>query len=45
MIQWNKETLENPNSIAQILPIAEQEWSARKELYERIRRKTTNSTS
>lgn len=43
MIQWNKETLENPNSIAQILPIAEQEWSARKELYERIRRKTSYS--
>ena len=43
MIQWNKETLENPDSIAQILPIAEKEWNARKELYERIRRKTSYS--
>lgn len=39
MIQWNKETLEDANSIAQILPIADKEWNARKDLYERIRRK------
>ena len=43
MIQWNKNTLENPNSIAQILPIAETEWNNRKKLYERIRRKATYS--
>lgn len=43
MIQWNKETLENSDSIAQILPLAEIEWNSRKELYERIRRKTSNS--
>lgn len=43
MIQWNKETLEEPNSIAQILPLAETEWNNRKELYERIRRKTSYS--
>ena len=43
MIQWNPETLENPNSVAQILTIAEIEWEARKQLYERIRRKVINS--
>lgn len=43
MIQWNKKTLENPDSIAQILPIAETEWNNRKILYERIRRKATYS--
>ena len=43
MIQWNPETLENPNSVAQILTIAEMEWEARKQLYERIRRKEINS--
>lgn len=43
MIQWNKETLEKPDSIAQILPIAETEWNNRKNLYERIRRKATYS--
>ena len=43
MIQWNKETLENPDSIEQILPLAEAEWSNRKKLYERIRRKASNS--
>lgn len=43
MIQWNPETLENPNSVAQILAIAENEWTARKQLYERIRRKVSNS--
>lgn len=43
MIQWNKETLENPDSVAQILTLAETEWDARRKLYERIRRKTSNS--
>lgn len=43
MIQWNIETLENADSIAQILPIAETEWNNRKKLYERIKRKTSNS--
>lgn len=43
MIQWNKETLENSDSITQILPLAEAEWNSRKELYERIRRKTSYS--
>ena len=43
MIQWNENTLEDANSIAQILPIAENEWEARRKLYERIRRKTNYS--
>ncbi len=43
MIQWNPETLENENSVAQILMLADKEWNARKQLYERIRRKTDNS--
>lgn len=43
MIQWNKETLEDANSVAQILTLAENEWLTRKELYERIRRKAINS--
>ena len=43
MIQWNKETLENSDSVAQILTLADIEWNARKQLYERIRRKTSNS--
>lgn len=43
MIQWNKDTLENPNSVAQILSIAETEWENRRSLYERIRRKTNYS--
>lgn len=43
MIQWNKETLENPDSVAQILALANKEWSNRKNLYERIRRKTSYS--
>ena len=43
MIQWNLETLENENSVAQILMLADKEWNARKQLYERIRRKTDNS--
>lgn len=43
MIQWNEKTLENPNSIAQILPLAETEWNNRKLLYERIRRKSLYS--
>lgn len=43
MIQWNPETLEEANSVAQILTLADKEWNARKELYERIRRKTNNS--
>ena len=43
MIQWNKETLEQEDSVTQILPIAETEWNTRKELYERIRRKTIYS--
>lgn len=43
MIQWNPETLESENSVAQILMLADKEWNARKQLYERIRRKTDNS--
>lgn len=43
MIQWNKETLENPDSVAQIVSLADTEWEARKKLYERIRRKLSNS--
>ncbi len=43
MIQWNPETLENENSVAQILMLADKEWNARKQLYERIKRKTENS--
>lgn len=43
MIQWNKETLENADSVAQILALAETEWNSRKQLYERIRRKTSYS--
>lgn len=43
MIQWNKETLEETNSVSQILSIAETEWASRKMLYERIRRKPTYS--
>lgn len=43
MIQWNKETLEDENSVAQILTLAETEWNSRKKLYERIRRKAINS--
>lgn len=43
MIQWNKETLENADSVSQILALADTEWNSRKELYERIRRKTSNS--
>ena len=43
MIQWNKDTLEDPNSVAQILSIAETEWENRKKLYERIRRKANYS--
>lgn len=43
MIQWNPETLEEANSVAQILILAETEWNARKQLYERIRRKVINS--
>lgn len=43
MIQWNKETVENSDSVAQILTLADTEWSNRKELYERIRRKDSNS--
>ncbi len=43
MIQWNKETLEDANSVAQILTLAESEWLTRKQLYERIRRKAINS--
>lgn len=43
MIQWNKETLENPDSVAQILTLAETEWDARRRLYERIRRKVSSS--
>lgn len=43
MIQWNVETLENPDSVAQILSLAEKEWNNRKQLYERIRRKATYS--
>ncbi len=43
MIQWNKETLENPDSVAQMLSLADTEWNNRKKLYERIRRKVSNS--
>lgn len=43
MIQWNKETLEESESVSQILAIADTEWNSRKQLYERIRRKVTNS--
>lgn len=43
MIQWNKETLEDPDSVAQILALADEEWNNRKKLYERIKRKTSNS--
>lgn len=43
MIQWNEKTLENPESVQQILNLAEAEWQSRKELYERIRRKTSYS--
>jgi len=43
MIQWNPETLENENSVAQILMLADKEWNARKQLYERIRRKADYS--
>lgn len=43
MIQWNKETLEDANSVAQILTLADIEWNSRKQLYERIRRKTSYS--
>lgn len=43
MIQWNPKTLEDANSVAQILMSADKEWNARKQLYERIRRKTNNS--
>lgn len=43
MIQWNPETLEDANSVTQILMLADKEWNARKQLYERIRRKTNNS--
>ena len=43
MIQWKKETLENPDSVAQILALADTEWNNRKQLYERIKRKTSNS--
>ena len=42
MIQWNPETLENENNVAQILMLADKEWNARKQLYERIKRKTEN---
>ena len=43
MIQWDPEILEDANSVAQILMSADKEWNARKQLYERIRRKTNNS--
>ena len=43
MIQWNKETLENADSVAQILILADKEWTTRKQLYERIRRKANYS--
>ena len=33
MIQWNPETLENENSVTQILMLADKEWNARKKLY------------
>lgn len=43
MIQWNKETLEEPNTISQLLPMAQAEWGKRRKLYERIVRKTSDS--
>ena len=43
MIQWNPNTLENADSVSQILTLADTEWNNRKQLYERIRRKATNS--
>lgn len=43
MIQWNPETLEDANSVAQILTSADAEWNSRKQLYERIRRKISYS--
>lgn len=43
MIQWNIETLEKADSVAQILTLADTEWNNRKQLYERIKRKVTNS--
>ena len=43
MIQWNKETLENPDSVSQIVALADTEWENRKKLYERIRRKESYS--
>lgn len=43
MIQWNEETLENPDSVSQILALADTEWNSRRELYERIRRKSNYS--
>ena len=43
MIQWNKETLENPGSVSQIVALADTEWENRKKLYERIRRKESYS--
>lgn len=43
MIQWNVETLENADSVSKILALADTEWNNRKQLYERIRRKTSNS--
>ena len=43
MIQWKEEMLESPDSVAQILLLAEVEWESRRELYERIRRKTSCS--
>ena len=39
MIQWNEKTLENEESVALILALANNEWEARKKLYERIVRK------
>ena len=43
MIQWNQETLEKADSVSQILALADTEWNSRKQLYERIRRKTSSS--
>ena len=43
MIQWNKEMLESPDSVSQILALADMEWSSRRGLYERIRRKPNYS--
>lgn len=43
MIQWNPETLENADSVSQILTLADIEWDNRRQLYERIRRKTSSS--